>query len=364
MKYREKRKIDRIAIFIILFSIAVNIISGNLFGQTNRRDELRKIPSPTEEIDLNDIPYKIVYETYRKTDGIENWEIYMIDANGSNPVNLTNTPELDEMYPHVSPDGTKICFVVDEGTNRRDKVRSVYYMNIDGTERVEVARNARQPCWSHDSKRIAYLRGEYERYDKSEYATSGLFIYDLETKSHRQHPNRNLEHLYAICWSPDGEWFLGVVKGNTRFSDAILAIEADGLRVFDLERWGVRGCRPDFSPDGRKIAWGETDWDLNIGDFDITPEGPRVSNIRKIVSCRRNSKVYHVDFSPDGKYVIFSYGPSGGNQQVGSLAKGWDICIADLTGKWYQITTDGNNNKEPDWVPVAISNDGKANQKQ
>jgi len=25
-----------------------------------------------------------------------------------------------------------------------------------------------------------------------------------------------------------------------------------------------------------------------------------------------------------------------------------------LTGKWVQITTDGNHNKEPDWVPIGM----------
>ena len=33
-------------------------------------------------------------------------------------------------------------------------------------------------------------------------------------------------------------------------------------------------------------------------------------------------------------------------------APGWNICIGDLTGKWVQVTTDGNHNKEPDWVPA------------
>ena len=150
----------------------------------------------------------------------------MNDANDSNQVNLTKTPSLDEMYPHVSPDGTKICFVVDEGTNRRNKVRSVYYMNIDGTNRVEVARNARQPCWSSDGKKIAFLRGEFPTYNQSEYASAGLVIYDLETHQFHNHPNPNLVHMYAICWSPDGNWFLGVVKGNSQYSDAILAFEA------------------------------------------------------------------------------------------------------------------------------------------
>jgi Tol biopolymer transport system component len=203
-------------------------------------------------------------------------------------------------------------------------------MNIDGTERVEVARNARQPCWSPDGKSIAYLKGEYERYSTREYATSELSFYDMKTGQHKLHPNRTLHHIYAICWSPDGNWFLGAV----------------------LARWGVKGCRPDLSLDGMKMTWGETDWDLCLADIDLAGRSPRVYNIRKIIGCRRSSKVYHVDFSPDKKYIVFSYGPSTGGQQVGGRAKGWNICVSDLSGKWVKITTDGLHNKEPDWVPI------------
>ena len=50
----------------------------------------------------------------------------MVDADGSNPVNLTRTPDLNELYPHVSPDGAKICFVADEGKGE-STIRSVHY---------------------------------------------------------------------------------------------------------------------------------------------------------------------------------------------------------------------------------------------
>jgi Tol biopolymer transport system component len=332
--------------------------------------------APRSELNLSEIPFKIVHETYRETNGKENWELHLINADGSNPVNLTNTPDIDEMYPHVSGDGTKICFVADEGPRRR-KVRSVYYMNIDGTNRVKVAEDARQPCWSPDGKKIAYLTQEYERYSTREYATGGLFIYDLQTGEHKEHPNKHLQHIYAICWSPDGNWFLAAVHGGMEYSDVILAIQANGTRMFDLGQWGVKGCRPDLSIDGTKMVWGETDWNLCIADIDLTPAGggrdpvqpfwlaaePRVTNIHDVVRCLRNSKVYHVDISPDSKYIAFSYGPFKGEQQVGGKAKGWNICVGDLTGKWVQITTDGNHNKEPDWVPSTYLH-GKAEKDQ
>ncbi len=97
---------------------------------------------------------------------------------------------------------------------------------------------------------------------------------------------------------------------------------------------------------------GETDWNLCVGDIDLTGLTPRVTNIQDVVQCLRKSKVYHVDISPDGRYIVFSYGPFGGAQQVGGKARGWDICVGDMSGKWVKITTDGNHNKEPDWVPI------------
>ncbi len=351
------RIVLRFASFVVIFTLLTIIAhQDKLFGgqtqQVQTEPNYARTPSPTSALNLKAIPYKIVYETYRQTQGRPNWELYTMNADGSEPNNLTKTPELDELYPHVSPDGSKICFVVDEGTNRRNKVRSVYYMNIDGTGRVEVARNARESCWGPDGKSIAYLKGEFERYNISEYATSGLYIYDLQTGKSRQHPNPALEHLYAICWSPDGKWFLGVVKGNSEYSDAILAIDANGPGVFDLAKWGVKGCRPDFSSDGKMITWGNTDWDLCVGQIDFNSVEPKVTNIRKFAGCERDWKVYHVDFSPDCKYIAFSYGPTSGSQTVGGFARGWNICVTDLSGKWVQITTDGNNNKEPDWIPI------------
>src|ERR1700733_12101657 len=61
--------------------------------------------------ELKDYRHKIVYETNR--DG--NWELYLCTADGSDPVNLTRTPDVDELFPKPSSDGSKICFVADLG---------------------------------------------------------------------------------------------------------------------------------------------------------------------------------------------------------------------------------------------------------
>src|SRR5215469_1297156 len=102
--------------------------------------------------ELANYRHKIVYETNR--DG--NWELYLCNADGSHPVNLTRTPDVDELYPKPSPDGTRICFVADEGKGDA-RVRNIYYMNTDGTRRIKVAINGREPCWNPDGTHIAYM---------------------------------------------------------------------------------------------------------------------------------------------------------------------------------------------------------------
>ena len=341
----------------IVFCLSLNLvlfIEMNCKAKSIQEVELREGPYGKSEIDLKAIPYKIIYETYRETDGQENWELFLMNADGSNTINLTRTKDLDELYPHASPDGSKVCFVIDQGTGR-NKTRDIYYMNTDGTNRTKIADNARQPCWSPDGKTIAYVKGEYERYSNRDYATKGLFFYDLSTGTHKEHPNEELHHIYNICWSPEGKWFVATVSGGMGFDHTIIAFEAHGPAVFDLKKHGIEGCRPDLSPDGRLLGWAEiSEVDVYVADIDLSLSLPRVANLRGVAKCEKGHFTNHTDFSPDGRYIAFSSGPEA-NYSVGHKTPGCNICIGDLTGKWVQITTDGKHNKEPDWVPIGPS---------
>ena len=301
--------------------------------------------------ELAGVSHRVVYETFH--DG--NWELFMARAGGSEPVNLTKTPGTHELYPHVSPDGSKVCFSADEGEGDA-MVRNVYWMNLDGTGRTLVARNARQACWRGDGKAIAYLKGEFEKFCYLDYATRGIVVYDLATGKHTEHPNKDLYHLYNLCWSPDGKWFLATVHGGMGYKHAILAVEAGGMKVVDLK---IGGCRPDVSPDGKRVVWGPSDWALRVGDLDFSGPDPKVANQRDVVTSEKPMKVYHADWSPDGKYIAFSRGPAEERlglapEIVGVKAEGWNIGVADAsaTNRWVAVTSDGRCNKEPDWAPA------------
>ncbi len=93
--------------------------------------------SPDLKSQLASLPDKIVFESYDH----DNWELFVMDADGSNRRNLTNTKDVHELYPQASPDGSKICFLVDTPEGR-NTIRTLYYMSLADGERVKVTDGA------------------------------------------------------------------------------------------------------------------------------------------------------------------------------------------------------------------------------
>jgi len=303
--------------------------------------------------ELKECRFRILHESNR--DG--NWDLWIVNADGSSPINLTRTPDVDELYPKASPDGTRICFAADEGKGDA-RVRNLYVMKTDGTGRVKIADNAREPCWSADGKSIAFLKGEFERFTYSDFATKGIFIHDLASGQTREHSNKKIHHLYTLNWAPDGKWFVATVHGGMGFKHGILALEAEGDGVYDLK---LEGCRPDMTRDGKKIAWGHGDFAVGVADLDFSGPTPKVGGVHNAVESKDPFETYHAAWSPDGKYLAFSYGPKVKGRSLKGLpefpgveAPGWNLCVADASKKncWIALTLDGKSCKEPDWVAV------------
>lgn len=318
---------------------------------------------------LANTPYQLVYETYADN----NWELFVSNADGSEIRNLTNTSDQHELYPQVSPDGKRVCFISDKGAGR-NTVRSVYVMNMDGSERKLVSKHARQPCWTNDSGTLIYLPQEYPKWNVVDYYSKGLMFYHVPTGKSKPHPNSaKLHHLYNPSMSPDGKWIVSTVHAGMGFQHAILLIEANGDRIIDLK---IPGCRPTFSPDGKHVAWGPGDHEIAVGSINWEANPPDIG--KKVLSVKDAvNKIYHVDWSPDGHFLSISRGLSNDGdpskpgthqaacEMVGIYAKDWNIIAVPLdqgpnidlakanSSQFAEITTGGHSHKESDWFTPA-----------
>ena len=75
-----------------------------------------------------------------------NAEIYVMDADGGNQLNLTNDPG-DDRSPAWSPDGNRIAFM-----SNRDKNTEIYVMDADGGNQLNLTNNPHSdgsPAWLH-----------------------------------------------------------------------------------------------------------------------------------------------------------------------------------------------------------------------
>ena len=82
---------------------------------------------PTPTVD-NSTMSRIAFVSKR----VGNWEIYVMNADGSDQRNITNNPGLDS-HPSWSGDGSRIVFASD-----RDGDRNIYAMDPDGSNVVRL----------------------------------------------------------------------------------------------------------------------------------------------------------------------------------------------------------------------------------
>ena len=81
---------------------------------------------------------QIVFESDRDWDVLQ-FEIYVMDTDGGNQRNLTNSPR-DDKYPAWSPDGKQIVFTSNRD-DRNGNRRQIYVMNADGADQRNLSDN-------------------------------------------------------------------------------------------------------------------------------------------------------------------------------------------------------------------------------
>jgi serine/threonine protein kinase/Tol biopolymer transport system component len=194
--------------------------------------------------------------------------------------------------PAVSPDGTRICFVV-----QRESQTRLYLMASDGTGARPIAESLDVrgvPSWSPDGKWVAVVVKEGK--------TTPLLKAPVDGGA----PARLVDGVGVVLsnpvWSPDGRFIL-YSEGQRGATVRLRGVAPDG-QPFQMPEVQVQldlGDRYRFLPDGRSVVFMQgmsrhTDfWRLDLS----------TGHLRQLTDLKPGYEQKSFDVSPDGKEILF-----------------------------------------------------------
>lgn len=229
-----------------------------------------------------------------------NYEIYVANADGSDPHALTHDTHYDSWWPQPSPNGAWIVFYrTPRGTHDRDYGKtSLWRMRTDGTDLTEIIPN-------HG--------------------------YGWEIQGHAE-------------WSPDSRYL--VMFGGSRINPQIWITNADGTNPVQITNRGGTNIDPTWSPNGQQIAFVGCPQSFCLpSSYSIYTMNSEGSDLRRLTN---NSMENHdPSYSPDGKYIAWLVHTStSGNAGLGS----WNIFVMNANGSdQHNLTNDSAINSRPAW---------------
>jgi len=256
-----------------------------------------------------------------------NPEIYVMNANGSGQVNLTNNPA-DDYGAAWSPDGSRIAF-----HSGRDGNLELYVMNADGPGQVNLTNNPGydvSPVWSPDGSKIAF--------SSTRDGNPEIYVMNADGSGQVNLTNNPADD-YGTAWSPDGSRiaFYSGRDGNLE----LYVMNADGSGQVNLTNNPATDRSPAWSPDGSRIAFSSTR-DGNSEIYAMNADGSGVSRLTNNTLADGSQA-----WSPDGTKIAFV--------RVGvcrtRCIPPQDIYVMNADGSGVRQLTTMRGDFSPTWVP-------------
>ena len=271
--------------------------------------------------------------TYMARDIDQTWQIYVMNADGSGEIVLSEQGQ-DDTTPIWSPNGQKIALV-----SRRDGNREIYIMDVETKEVVNISRHPADdwtPAWSPDGSQLAFSSIRAGRWEIFSVATACFELPDTCRESLRQVTADSNSNISPV-WSPDGTRFAFNSKASGNWD--IYTMNIDGSDIRQITTSPENDLSPAWSPDGTQLAF-ESNREGNVELFIIDSNGATPArNITNLSFADDHGPTW----SPDGQSIVF-YSNREGN---------WDIFSATLDGQTIiNLTqTPSRDEQTPAWRP-------------
>jgi len=195
--------------------------------------------------------------------GYGNRGIWMVPVEGGVPEKLEFGFDMWVECCDVSPDGAYIAFDYigsKEGNpieGARTFEKDIYVIPFKGGAPQRITRieksglSFRYPRWSPDGKRLAFTSMDWfaDHEGKESVEIWVCEFPDGEPRAITKKIKGGLDHL---SWSPDGK--IIIFSKVTKNKEQIYSVPSDGG---EIKMMNIEGFSPDFSPDGKRIAYGK-----------------------------------------------------------------------------------------------------------